>query len=103
MKVEKKEIVIGSIVGIIVGLILGVAITSLMDMVRENNQYNEYQSKLEFHEQVRSELMNYRSSLDVESSDYLFEMGIDGINYLVWLKYNDITDHFDYSYARLGQ
>ena len=103
MKVEKKEIVIGSTVGIIIGLILGVATIALLDMVRENNQINEYFDELEFHEKIRMGTMNYRSPLDVESSDYLFEERIDGVNYLVWIKYNEIMDYFDYSYARLGR
>ena len=103
MKVEKKEIVIGSTVGIIIGLILGVGAIVLMDMVKENNQRNEYFNELEFHEKVRMGTMNYRSSLDVESSDYLFEYKINGVNYLVWVKYNDVFDYFDYSYARLGR
>lgn len=103
MKVEKNEIVIGSTVGIIIGLILGVATIALLDMVRENNQYNEYFNELEFHEKVRMGTMDYRLSLDVESSDYLFEYKINGVNYLVWIKYNDVFDYFDYSYARLGR
>ena len=103
MKVEMKDFVIGSTVGIIIGLLLGSGAIVIMDMARINNQEREYLYKLEFHEKIREELMNYRSSLDVESSDYLFETRINGANYLVWIKYNDLFDYFDYSYARLGR
>lgn len=103
MKVEKKEFVVGSIVGIIIGGCLGIATMALLDMVRENNQYNEYQKELEFHEQVRTSLMNYRSTLELDSSEYFFEKRFDGKIYLVWLKFNDLFSYFDYNYARLGQ
>ena len=103
MKVEKKEVAIGSTVGIIIGLIFGVAIVSMLNIVTENNQLNEHLRELEFHEKIRAELMNYRSGLDVEDSDYLFEEKINGVTYLVWMKYNELFDYFDYSYARLGR
>ena len=103
MKIEKKEVVFGLMAGIVLGLIMGCAIATAIDMQKKQNAYNDYMRKLEFHEQIRKGLVNYRSSLDIESSDYLFEEKINGVNYLVWVKYNDVFDYFDYSYARLGQ
>ena len=57
----------------------------------------------EIRDQNRTEIMNYRSTLDIDSSDHLFEEYIDGTKYLVWIKYNEVFDYFDYNFARLGQ
>lgn len=103
MKVEKKEVVFGLMAGIVLGLIIGCAIVTVIDMQKESIQYIKYVAKLEFHEQVRSDVMNYRSGLDIEDSEYLFEESIDGHNYIVWIKYNEVMDYFDYNYVRLGQ
>ena len=103
MKPEKKYFILGIITGLVVCLILVFSNMALSESAEKYRLKDEFFEELEFSELLRSKILHYNYRLDITDSEYIFEKGHQGNNYLIWIKYVDVLNYLDYNYARLGK